>query len=110
MALLQDKRTRAAPAHNDRMRRLEENIVKVPRIQQPAIAGLPRWLIGLDALVAIAFGAFVTVWALRMPSPWGPVIAFAAALCFPAAVLLGALNGAALGTRTLAPETPHGRR
>lgn len=84
--------------------------MKVPHIPQPAAAGLPRWLVGIDALVALAFGAFVTVWALRMPPPFGPVAAFATALCFPAAVLLGALNGATLGARAGAPEARHGQR
>lgn len=56
----------------------------------------PRWLLGVDALVAVVLMAFVATCALTMPSPTGPAVAATAALCLPAATVPGAVNGIAM--------------
>lgn len=55
-----------------------------------------RWLVGLDAAAAILLMAFIATWALTMPSPAGVIIAATVALCFPAAMVLGVVNGIAI--------------
>lgn len=56
----------------------------------------PRWLLGVDALVAVLLMVFIATWALTMPAPVGPAIATTVALCFPGAMVLGIVNGIAM--------------
>lgn len=59
---------------------------------------LPRWLLGIDAVIVLALAVFVATGALHPGTGFGPAFAFAVALCFPSAVLLGVVNGFVLAT------------